>query len=538
MPARTWRSPLRLLQIGSLALPAAIIGIWGVVSWNTQQQEAFEQAHGNAELLREYSLRVLETQRNLLYEAEYLIENVDVAAIGERALHERLQPLTGRLRFTLGVGVISADGEILGSTSFPVSGRAEHRTYFRALSDASAEPDEVFVERVRLAQQDALLVAKRRPGDTFNGVLVAAVDLDAMTEFFARMVRDSDASAKLIGADGSVLLRHPAAPSTTLAPDGALMRAVAQSPAGVLQAPSTFDDVSRVYGFSQLGEFPAFAAFGLARQGVFQSWLEEFLLIAALIALAALMAFAASTQAIRRVRSEDRQRQMAFDRRLLEEAEKSAESRGRLLREAHHRTKNNLQMVLAMIRSKAAELGDAPGLRDIEKRLLALAQVHDLLYNSNEDSSLIDLGEFLQAICTNPSIVPPESGIEVACDVEPLDMDVAEAVPVALIAVEALTNSLKHGFPDGGAGRIEISLKRLDDSVLVSIGDNGVGLPPVAGRQRTSGLRLIEGLARQLRGRLEISTDGGTRFDLHLPVPGAGEPPPVPAASPASAPAE
>jgi hypothetical protein len=78
MPARTWRSPLRLLQIGSLALPAAIIGIWGVVSWNTQQQEAFEQAHGNAELLREYSLRVLETQRNLLYEAEYLIEDVDV----------------------------------------------------------------------------------------------------------------------------------------------------------------------------------------------------------------------------------------------------------------------------------------------------------------------------------------------------------------------------------------------------------------------------------------------------------------------------
>jgi two-component system, sensor histidine kinase PdtaS len=168
-----------------------------------------------------------------------------------------------------------------------------------------------------------------------------------------------------------------------------------------------------------------------------QSWQDEFLIIAALISLASLAAFAASTQAIRRVRSEDRQRRMAFDRRLLEEAQKSAESRGRLLREAHHRTKNNLQMVLAMIRSKAAELGDAPGLRDIEKRLLALAQVHDLLYNSNDDSSLIDLGEFLQAICTNPSIVPPESGIEVICDVEPLDMDVAEAVPVALIAVEA-----------------------------------------------------------------------------------------------------
>lgn len=538
MPARTWRSPLRLLQMGSLALPAAIIGIWGAVSWNTQQDEAFAQAFGNAELLREYSLRVFETQRNLLYEAEYLIEAIDVAAIGERALHERLQPLTGRLRFTLGVGVISASGEILGSTSFPVSGRADHRNYFQALSDASAEPDEIFIERVRLAQQEALLVAKRRPGKSFNGVLVAAVDLNAMTEFFARVVGDSNASASLIGADGSMLLRYPAAPSTKLAPDSPLMRAAGQGPAGVYEAPPTFDDVSRVYGFSQLGEFPAFAVYGLARQGIVQSWFEEFLLIAALISLASLMAFAASTQAIRRVRSEDRQRQMAFDRRLLEEAQKSAESRGQLLREAHHRTKNNLQMVLAMIRSKAAELGDAPGLRDIEKRLLALAQVHDLLYNSNDDSSLIDLGEFLRAICTNPSIVPPESGIAVTCEVEPLDMDVAEAVPVALIAVEVLTNSLKYGFPDGRAGRIEISLKRLDDSVRVSIGDNGVGLPPEKGRKRTSGLRLIEGLARQLRARLEISTDRGTRFDLHLPIPGAGEPPAAPAARPTPAPAE
>jgi hypothetical protein len=234
MPARTWRSPLRLLQIGSLALPAAIIGIWGVISWNTQQREAFEQAHGNAELLREYSLRVLETQRNLLYEAEYLIEDVDVTGIGERALHERLQPLTGRLRFTLGVGVISADGEILGSTSFPVSGRADHRTYFQTLSDASAEPDEVFIERVRLAQQEALLVAKRRPGDTFKGVTGGGGRSrchDGVLRPRGRRQRRVRVAGR---ANGSVLLRYPVAPSTTLAPDAPLMRAAAQGPAGVL----------------------------------------------------------------------------------------------------------------------------------------------------------------------------------------------------------------------------------------------------------------------------------------------------------------
>ena len=299
------------------------------------------------------------------------------------------------------------------------------------------------------------------------------------------------------------------------------MKAAALSPWGVYEAQSAFDDVSRIYGFSQLGDFPAFAVFGLAWQTVVEKWLGEFLVIAGLIAFASLMTFAASTQAIRRVRSEDRQRQMAFDRRLLEEAQKSAESRGHLLREAHHRTKNNLQMVLAMIRTKAAELDDAPGLRDIEKRLLALAQVHDLLYNANDDSSHIDLGAFLEAICTNPSMVPPESGVDVVCEVEPLEMDVAKAVPVALIVVEALTNSLKHGFPDGRRGRIDVGLKRLEDRIVVSIADNGVGLPPAECRQRNSGLRLIEGLARQLCGRLDIVADQGTRFDLHLPAPDA-----------------
>jgi two-component sensor histidine kinase len=521
------------LQTGSIVLPAAIIAIWGAVSWNTAREEAFDQARGNAELLREYALRVFETQQNLLFEAEVLIRGVDVTEVGQRELHERLTPLTGRLRFTLGVGIISADGDILASTSYPVSGRADQRAYFQKLRGTSAEANEVFIERVTLeqSQQEALLVAKRRPGESFNGVLVAAVDVDAVTEFFGRVAEESGGSAALVGSDGSLLLRYPPVPPTILPTDARLLAAARQAPAGVFEAPPHFGDGQRIYGFSQLGDFPAVAVFGLARQTVVRKWLGQFLVIAALIAIASVMAFAASTQAIRRVRSEDRQRQMAFDRRLLEEAQKSAESRGHLLREAHHRTKNNLQMVLAMIRTKAAELDDAPGLRDIEKRLLALAQVHDLLYNANDDSSHIDLGSFLEAICTNPSIVPPESGVDVACEVEPLEMNVADAVPVALIVVEALTNSLKHGFPDGRRGRIDVRLKRLDDGVLVSTADNGVGLPPASERQRTSGLRLIEGLARQLRGRLEIVSDHGTRFDLYLPVSEApaAEAPPRPA---------
>jgi two-component sensor histidine kinase len=519
MPARTWRSPLRLLQIGSIVLPAAIIAIWGAVSWNSHKDAAFAQARSNVEVLREYALRVFETQQSLLFEAERLIEGVDVTQIEQREVHELLRPLIGRLRFTLGVGVISPDGDILGATSYPVSGRADHRTYFQKLRAESVEPNAVFIERVTLDQsQEALLLAKRRPGESFNGVLVAAVDLDAVTEFFARVAGNAGASASLVGSDASLLLRYPPALSTAMPANAPLMAAVRRAPTGFFEAPATYDDVSRIYGYSQLGDFPAFALFGLASQTVFQDWLREFLIVAALVSIAGLMAFAASTQAVRRVKSEERQRQLAFDRRLLDQAQREAESRGQLLREAHHRTKNNLQMILSMIRAKSAELGEVPGLQDIERRLLALAQVHDLLYNASDDSSRIDLGEFLENICTNPSIVLPESGIDVTCQVEPLEIDVAQAVPVALVAVEVLTNSLKHAFPNGRTGRIQIQLKRLDDSVQISIADDGIGLPPDKDRQRNSGLRLIDGLVRQLRGNLDIKTSGGTRFDLYLPI--------------------
>jgi two-component sensor histidine kinase len=510
---------LRLLQVGSIVLPAAIIAIWGGISWNSHKSAAFDQARSNVEVLREYALRVFETQQSLLFEAERLIEGVDVTQIEQRELHELLRPLIGRLRFTLGVGVISADGDILGSTAYPVSGRADQRTYFQNLRTESAEPNEVFIERVTLGEaQEALLVAKRRPGESFNGVLVAAVDVDAVTEFFARVAGDAGASASLVGLDGSLLLRYPPVPQVVLPADAPLIAAARRTQAGAIEGPATFDDLTRIYGYSQLGDFPAFAVFGMASETVFRDWLRGFLFVAAMVSIAAAMAFAASTQAVRRVKSEERQRQLAFDRRLLDQAQKAAESRAELLREAHHRTKNNLQMILSMIRAKTAELGDAPGLQDIERRLLALAQVHDLLYSASDDSSTIDLGEFLETICTNPSIVLPESGIDVTCQVEPLEIDVAQAVPVALVAVEVLTNSLKHAFPNGRPGRIHIQLKRLDDSVQISIADDGIGLPPDKDRQRTSGLRLIDGLVRQLRGRLDIKTCGGTRFDLYLPI--------------------
>lgn len=510
------RPPLRFLQVGSVLLPALVLLAWGFVSWNMERERAFSRAQNNAELLREYALRVFEGQQSLLIEAEHLLNGIDVVTADQADLHQALQPLAGRLRFTLGVGVIGPGGQILGSTTYPVSGSAADRTYFLTLRDGDTN---LHVERVTLqGDQEALLFARRRDMPGFEGILVAAVNTEAVSEFFGRVASGANRSVSLVGDDGSLLLRYPDVPSLTIPSDSSLLSAIAEQNVGVLEARANFDDLTRIYGYAHLGQFPVTVVFGEASGSVFRDWLDKFTIVLALLSVTAMLGFAATTQALRRLKAEQRQRALAFDRQLLAEAQQAAKDREELLREAHHRTKNNLQMMLSMIRNKAVSLGDPESLKDVENRLFALSELHDQLYAASDSGSTLDLGQFLNTICQNPNIVPPERNIELVCNVEPLPIAISQAVPIALIAVETITNSLKHAFADRSSGRIEITLRREGDTAVLSLKDNGEGLPSDGERTRSSGLRLIEALTRQIDGRLDIKVEGGTEFILEVPL--------------------
>lgn len=515
LPQRAARmSALRLVQVASLLVPLLVACLWGVVSWNIERNRTFERAETSSQLLREYVLRVFEMQQSLLIEAEYLIRDVDVATVDQETLHQLLQPLVGRLQFTLGVGVIAPDGTIAGSTSYPVSGNAKDRTYFRKLAAREAEQ---YVERVTIGEDvEALLLARRRTGTAFQGALVAAVDVDAVTEFFARIAGTDGGSASMVGTDGSLLLRYPPASMMRLPADTSLMSEAGARPSGSFEAEGALDDVSRVYGFSSLGSFPVFVLVGEPSRMIYHRWWSSFSIILALLAAGSALAIAAATQASMRLSAEERQRQLTFDRRLLAEAQRAAESRTQLLREAHHRIKNNLQLVMSMLRSRARELGDPHILSNIEARVHALSELHDQLYSDGADGSKLDLGEFLQAICRNPSIVQPELKHSISCHVTEMPVTMSKAVPIALLAVEAICNSLKHAFPDGRTGEIRVELQGGPDAAALSILDNGIGLPPPEERSRHSGLKLIEALAAQVQGDLDVVVDRGTRLILRF----------------------
>jgi two-component sensor histidine kinase len=200
------------------------------------------------------------------------------------------------------------------------------------------------------------------------------------------------------------------------------------------------------------------------------------------------------------------------------ELREAIETREAMLREIHHRVKNNLQIVTSLLNLQAkAVQGDSgqKAFNDIQTRVRALALVHRYLYGS-DDLQSVNLGAFLQELAASIQLSHGISQSQVAIEVEADAVwDVSDrAVPLALFMTEAMTNALKHAFPQGRQGVIRIVLKSLPEGIIrFSVEDNGVGLTDaqeIARGGQSLGMSLIKAFARQVDGKLAISGPPGT----------------------------
>ena len=194
-----------------------------------------------------------------------------------------------------------------------------------------------------------------------------------------------------------------------------------------------------------------------------------------------------------------------------------------LLREVNHRAKNSIAMAIAMLRIQVGSQPDAKAsvaLEDAVQRLDHLARIHEILYEqAHDDVQAVDMAGYLGELCRNFAHLQSgsERHVELVRDADHLTLDVDRAINVALIAGEAITNALKHAFPDGRRGTIQVGLHRLGEDVLLYVEDNGIGLPSEA-RVGSIGIRLIEGIARGLKGTLTIEGQRGTRIAVQFPL--------------------
>jgi len=185
-----------------------------------------------------------------------------------------------------------------------------------------------------------------------------------------------------------------------------------------------------------------------------------------------------------------------------------------LLKEVHHRVKNNLHTVICLLESQAAYL-ENDALKAIESsqhRIYAMSLIHQKLYQA-EDIKTVDMDVYLNEFASylDDSFGNP-GNIQLKTSVEPIKLSIVQAIPIGLIVNEAITNSFKYAFPGNRPGVIAVRLREAGDLTELSIIDNGVGLPIEKEDKNIDslGMTLIEGLTGDLNGKLDIANDHGT----------------------------
>jgi PAS domain S-box-containing protein len=197
-----------------------------------------------------------------------------------------------------------------------------------------------------------------------------------------------------------------------------------------------------------------------------------------------------------------------------------------LLKEIHHRVKNNLAVISSLFYLESRHAGSAAATAVFEesrRRVRSMALVHETLYGS-KNLSEIDLGEYTRILVTELISTYRVTGqnVQLALNLETMSVDVDLAVPCGLILNELISNGLKHGFPNGRSGQLQITMRRIDADVCeVRVIDDGVGLSEraVSETSSTLGLRLIRSLAKQIRGSFElVPHQPGTEARLTFPI--------------------
>jgi PAS domain S-box-containing protein len=193
-----------------------------------------------------------------------------------------------------------------------------------------------------------------------------------------------------------------------------------------------------------------------------------------------------------------------------------------LLKEVHHRVKNNLQVILSLLRMegrRSAQPDTRSALGEMQGRIRSMALLHEALFRSGTFAS-VDLGGYLRELAKHSfrALGTTEGLIRLQLELSSVEVEMDQALPCGLLVNELVTNALKHGFPDGRTGEVRLELQPGSDSRQwrLRVSDNGVGLPDdfEIRRSQRLGLQLVSDLAKQLGGTLEIGPAPAAAFTI------------------------
>jgi PAS domain S-box-containing protein len=197
---------------------------------------------------------------------------------------------------------------------------------------------------------------------------------------------------------------------------------------------------------------------------------------------------------------------------------REAETQQRLLlNELNHRVKNNMQMLQSLLSVAARHTRSAEAkevLDDASRRIAAMAAAQRVLYGTTA-ATRFNAHEFINAVCATAQQAFPRD-VRIACEAADAELPNDMAMPLALVLNELLTNAVKHGLNGAAGGTVRVDLSASDGDFCLQVEDEGPGFDLEGVRSRSSGLQLVLGLARQLRGRFEVIRAPATRCVLHF----------------------
>ena len=194
-----------------------------------------------------------------------------------------------------------------------------------------------------------------------------------------------------------------------------------------------------------------------------------------------------------------------------------------LLQEIHHRVKNNFQIIISLLVMQMKKVSNTKVqevLRKSEKRIMAMALVHEMLYRS-DNLSKIKFKPYVKQLCGILVLDDTSKKINVNLEIEELLFEIDTAIPLGLIMNELITNSIKYAFPNKSAPQITIELKQNDDRNFdLHYFDNGIGYPEnlETSKSQTLGFKLIQALSSQLNGQLKITSNNGAHVRIKFEV--------------------
>ncbi len=212
-------------------------------------------------------------------------------------------------------------------------------------------------------------------------------------------------------------------------------------------------------------------------------------------------------------------------KKMQQQIESSLKEKDVLLKEIHHRVKNNLQIIISLLNLQSGYIKDEATLKAVKEgqnRVRSMALVHEKFYQSDKISE-IDFAEYIEKLChfLYQSYGDKTDRIELQIKGDHIELDMDTAMPCGLLINEIVSNAYKYAFPDQNKGIIMIELKKTNGTMTLKVHDNGIGLPENFDVEKSEslGMQLIQALTSQLDGELKVSHENGTTFEVSFPYP-------------------